>query len=47
MIGRSVERSGSYAFILTALTLWVIPGCVGWMLWKAPPVYREPEARRS
>lgn len=42
-IGRSVERTGSYAFIVTALTLWIIPGCVGWLLWPAPPAYRETE----
>jgi ACS family hexuronate transporter-like MFS transporter len=42
MVGRSVERSGSYAFILLALTIWVIPGCVGWILWKPPPPHREP-----
>ncbi|MFT3768169.1 MAG: MFS transporter [Minicystis sp.] len=44
MIGRSVERHGSYAFIVLALTFWVIPGCVGWLLWKPPPVWRAPEA---
>jgi len=41
LIGRSVERTGSYAFIALALTAWVIPGCVGWLLWRPPPVYRE------
>jgi ACS family hexuronate transporter-like MFS transporter len=44
MIGRSVERTGSYAFIVLVLTAWVIPGCVGWVLWKPPPPYREAEA---
>lgn len=43
MIGRTVERTSSYALITLALTLWVIPGCVGWLLWKPPPVYREAE----
>jgi ACS family hexuronate transporter-like MFS transporter len=44
LIGRSVERTGSYGFIALALTAWVIPGCVGWLLWKPPPVYRETDA---
>ncbi|APR86189.1 D-galactonate transporter [Minicystis rosea] len=41
MIGRSVERHGSYSFIVLALTLWIIPGCVGWLAWKPPPAWRE------
>jgi len=50
MIGRSVERTGSYAAATLTLTLWVIPGCVGWLLWRPPPVYREeaqPETETS
>jgi ACS family hexuronate transporter-like MFS transporter len=43
LIGRSVEATGSYALITLALTLWVVPGCAGWLLWKAPPAWRETE----
>ena len=41
LIGRSVERTGTYAVAALALTAWVIPGCVGWLLWRPHPVHRE------
>lgn len=41
LIGRSVEQTGSYAFIAIALSLWVIPGSIGWLWWRPPPVWRE------
>jgi MFS transporter, ACS family, hexuronate transporter len=37
LIGRSVERTHSYAFIALALTAWVVPGCLGWLAWRPPP----------
>ena len=43
LIGRSVERTGSYATAAVALSLWVIPGCLVWLLWRPPPVYVETE----
>jgi ACS family hexuronate transporter-like MFS transporter len=42
LIGRSVERTGSYALAALALAAWVIPGTLGWLLWKPPPPWRDP-----
>jgi ACS family hexuronate transporter-like MFS transporter len=41
LVGRSVERTGSYAVVTLALTAWVIPGCVAWLSWRAPPIHRD------
>lgn len=41
LVGRSVERTGSYALAVLALTAWIIPGCAGWLFWRPPPVHRE------
>lgn len=43
LIGRSVEQSGSYRLAALVLTAWILPGVVGWLLWKPPPIYREIE----
>jgi hypothetical protein len=37
LIGRTVQRTGSYSTVLTALAIWTIPGCLAWLLWKPPP----------
>jgi ACS family hexuronate transporter-like MFS transporter len=39
IIGRSVEQTGGYTFIVVALGLWVIPGCALWLLWRPPPIW--------
>jgi ACS family hexuronate transporter-like MFS transporter len=36
-IGYAVMRTGSYTLILVVLALWVIPGSVIWLAWRAPP----------
>ena len=41
LIGRSVESSHSYAFVVLALTAWIVPGCAAWLLWPPPPARRE------
>ena len=41
LIGRSVKASGSYTPSFLALTAWVIPGCVGWLLLQPAPSSRE------
>jgi hypothetical protein len=43
LIGASVDRTGSYAIAALALSLWVVPGTLGWLLFRPPPVYRESE----
>lgn len=32
LIGRSVQASGNYTPSFLALTAWVLPGCIGWLL---------------
>lgn len=39
IIGRTVERTGSYTAILIALALWVLPGCILWLAWAPPPLH--------
>lgn len=34
LIGRSVDATKSYAPIFLVLTAWVLPGTIGWLLWK-------------
>ncbi len=40
-LGNAVKGTGSYTFAVVALSLWVIPGSVAWLLWRPPPPYRE------
>ncbi len=46
LIGMSVESSGSYSTVLLALGVWVIPGCLGWILWRPPAAFGEVEPER-
>lgn len=39
LIGRTVQKTGSYSLALTALAIWTIPGCIAWLLWTPPPRY--------
>lgn len=41
LIGRAVEGGGSYAPVVVALGLWVVPGAAVWMMWRPPPPWRE------
>ncbi|MFO0758163.1 MAG: MFS transporter [Byssovorax sp.] len=34
LIGRSIDVTKHYTLIILALTAWVIPGTLGWLLWK-------------
>jgi hypothetical protein len=43
LVGRSVQTTGRYTVAAVALGLWVVPGCVVWMLWRPPPVQRAAE----
>lgn len=36
LIGRAVDRTGSYDAVGIALGLWAIPGSVVWLLWRPP-----------
>jgi hypothetical protein len=36
LIGRSVEARGDYHMVFWSLALWTLPGCVVWLLWRAP-----------
>lgn len=42
-LGPSVKASGSYTVAILALTLWVLPGSVAWLVWRPPPPYVEDE----
>jgi ACS family hexuronate transporter-like MFS transporter len=39
IIGRTVERTGSYTAIVIALGLWVLPGCALWLAWAPPALH--------
>jgi predicted MFS family arabinose efflux permease len=43
LMGPSVKQTGSYTLALVALSLWIVPGCLGWLAWRPPPPYRETE----
>jgi hypothetical protein len=42
LVGASVERHGGYGPILWQLALWVLPGCLLWLLWKPPTPTAQP-----
>lgn len=44
LIGRAVQATGSYAVPCALLGLWVIPGCVAWLVWPPPPPAGSPRA---
>lgn len=41
ILGKLIERSGGYVVPYLTLGVWLIPGLVGWLLWKPPPPHRE------
>lgn len=43
LLGKLIEASGGYVTPYLVLGVWMIPGCVGWLLWKPPPPYRADE----
>ena len=44
LIGRALSHGSGYPVVLTALGVWVLPGCAAWLLWKPPPPMEETEA---
>jgi predicted MFS family arabinose efflux permease len=41
LIGRSFERTGGFAEAAVALAIWLVPGCLAWLLWAPPPPFAE------
>lgn len=41
ILGKLIERTGGYMMPYLTLGVWMIPGCVAWLIWKPPPPYRE------
>ncbi len=41
IIGRVVDATHSYSYVLVGLAVWLFPGCLLWLIWKAPPRYVE------
>jgi ACS family hexuronate transporter-like MFS transporter len=41
LIGRSFERTGGFAEAAVSLGVWVVPGCLAWLLWTPPPPAAE------
>ena len=41
LIGRSVQRTHTFAWATMSLAAWLVPGCLLWLLWKAPPIVRS------
>lgn len=44
ILGKLIEASGGYVTPYLVLGVWMIPGCVAWLLWKPPPPYRANES---
>lgn len=42
LVGRVAKETGSYQGSAVGLALWVLPGCVAWLLWRPPPPARNP-----
>lgn len=45
LIGRSVQRTHGFSWATITLAAWLVPGCLVWLLWKAPPVFRAESDR--
>lgn len=43
ILGKLIERSDGYVIPYVVLGVWMIPGYLGWLLWKPPPPYRADE----
>jgi ACS family hexuronate transporter-like MFS transporter len=41
LIGRTVKAYDSYTPIILALTAWILPGAIAWLVWRPPPPYDE------
>jgi ACS family hexuronate transporter-like MFS transporter len=41
LVGKLIDVSGGYTLPFVLLGLWVIPGCVVWLLWKPPPHHHK------
>jgi MFS transporter, ACS family, hexuronate transporter len=41
IVGKLIEQSDGYIVPYLTLGVWMIPGVIGWLVWKPPPVYRE------
>ena len=41
ILGELIEVSGGYTTPYLALGVWLIPGCVTWLLWKPPPLVQD------
>jgi MFS transporter, ACS family, hexuronate transporter len=44
LIGAAVQRGASYSSVLVVLAAWTVPGCVLWLVTKAPPETAESRA---
>jgi ACS family hexuronate transporter-like MFS transporter len=33
LVGRVVDRTGSYTLPILALSAWIVPGCIAWIVW--------------
>lgn len=41
LLGKLIDATGGYTIPFVTLGLWLIPGCLGWLLWKPPPPHHE------
>lgn len=41
LLGMLIKASGGYTAPFVALGVWVLPGCIGWLLWKPPAPVSE------
>jgi ACS family hexuronate transporter-like MFS transporter len=41
LLGKLLDVSGDYTLPFVVLGAWIVPGCVGWLVWSPPPPHVE------
>jgi sugar phosphate permease len=44
ILGMLIQVSGGYIVPFLVVGLWGIPGCIGWLVWRPPPLHGDADA---